>query len=725
MTLLLAFAVAFGASLLFLSEPAAGKTILPWLGGTPAAWGTTLLFFQLALILGYALVDQAQRRGGSRGVAVVHSAVLVLASVVLLINVPFTDARAPGAATIGRTLALLSVEIGVPIVALTLTAPALQAWALARRGDRGVAGYALYAASNTGSLLGLLAYPFLVEPSFGLSVQWTWWRVGFWVFATLVVVLWGYGLRATGYGQQATGYGQVASSPGPSPVARRLWFVRAAIPAALLAAITAYLTRDLAPIPLLWVIPLALYLATWIAAFSGRCRPLIDAATRVQDLAATVGVVILLEPPGALIGAFLGLTSMVIVSLAQHGALARSAPPESELGRFYVWLAAGGAVGTAFVVALGPWLFPLPIEAPLVLALAVALGTGAGARWDRKGTILFLSLTAAGAILPWLVPLVEKRWLATLSILAGGFAMVWRSRPRMAGASLAALTVAGMLLTLLSPRHLDGAHGILGRFMVRRHSVGTELISGSTWHGFEYGADSTRRPRASLYYTRLGPYGDLVRLLDARRAGWNFGVVGLGIGSLACTAEPGTRLTFFEINPDVVRLARDTTLFRTLTGCAPSAQIRLGDARLTLADVAERFDALTLDAFNSDAIPTHLLTREAVALYRDRVTPDGVIAFHLSNRYLDLPLVVNALAADAGWVAVQATAVPPAEYFPVGDRWQSWITMVVMARDTATVTPLVASGRWFFSTKAGPVWTDDWTPVAGVLRLSRENLLGR
>jgi spermidine synthase len=228
-----------------------------------------------------------------------------------------------------------------------------------------------------------------------------------------------------------------------------------------------------------------------------------------------------------------------------------------------------------------------------------------------------------------------------------------------------------------------------------------------------------------LYYTRLGPYGDLVRLLEARGPGWRFGVVGLGIGSLACTAEPGTRFTFFEINRGVVRLARDTSLFRSLSVCAPDADVRLGDARLTLANAPERFDLLTLDAFNSDAIPTHLLTREALALYSTRVAEGGVIAFHVSNRYLDLPRVVNALAADAGWAAAQTRIAPPAGAFPPGDSWATWITMVALARDSATLALLVATTRWRWAGRAGPVWTDDWTPLAGVLRLSRENLLGR
>lgn len=503
------------------------------------------------------------------------------------------------------------------------------------------------------------------------------------------------------------------------------WFIRAAIPAALLAAITAYLTRDLAPIPLLWVIPLALYLATWVAAFSGRLTALIDWATAVQDLFATVGVLVLIQPAGALLGGLLSLMAMVVVCLAQHGALARSAPAESQLGRFYVWLAAGGAAGTAATVAVGPAIFPLPIEGPLAFALAVVLGHPVGTPWTRAGALRFLGLAGVAAVLIQRLPMVGEPWLGSLCVLAAAFVLAWRSAPRRAGAVLAALAVSALLLELAAPRYGGSAHGILGRFVVHRDPDGTELISGSTRHGFELRADSAGRPQAALYYARLGPYGDLVRLLDARGAGWRFGVVGLGIGSLACTAEPGTRLTFFEINPGVVRLARDTSLFRSLAVCASDAEVRLGDARLTLGQATGQFELLTLDAFNSDAIPTHLLTREAVALYRARVTERGVIAFHLSNRYLDLPQVVNALASDAGWAAVQTRSEPPGRSSPRGETKPTWITMVALARDSITLEPLVASGRWRWSARQGPVWTDDWTPLAGVLRLGRESLLGR
>jgi len=384
-TSLAVFAVAFGAALLFVSEPAAGKTILPWLGGTPAAWGTTLLFFQVSLILGYGVVDQALRRGGARAVAVAHIGFVLAGVALLLSSVPFGGVHAPDTATVGRTFALLTVEIGLPIVALTFTAPALQTWMRVARGERGAAGYALYAASNAGSLLGLLVYPFLVEPRFPLSLQWNLWRGGFWLFAAVVAGLW------LVVWPKARREPQTVDD-GFNPPSRGEWFIRSAIPAALLAAITAYLTRDLAPIPLLWVVPLMLYLATWVAAFSGRLRGLIDGATSVQDLFALVGVLVLIQPANALVGAILSLSAMVVVGLAQHGALARSAPPESHLGRFYAWLAAGGAAGTAAAVVAGPTIFPIPVEAPLAFTLAVVLGRPGGASWSRAGPFDFWEL---------------------------------------------------------------------------------------------------------------------------------------------------------------------------------------------------------------------------------------------------------------------------------------------------------------------------------------------
>jgi hypothetical protein len=290
--------------------------------------------------------------------------------------------------------------------------------------------------------------------------------------------------------------------------------------------------------------------------------------------------------------------------------------------------------------------------------------------------------------------------------------------------ALAGLAIGALVVELVSPEYHGSSHGLLGRFVVKRNASRVGLISGSTLHGLELFPKPGERPSPTLYYARQGPYGDLVRLMKSRGDGWRFGVVGLGIGSLSCTAEPGTRFVYFEINAGVVQLARDTTRFRSLHICSPDAEIRLGDGRLELAKEPGRFDLLTIDAFNSDAIPTHLLTREAFALYRQRLHRTGLVAFHVSNRFLDLAPVAAGLAHDAGWVAVQT--MPDVPLDKAIDDGAVWSTMVTAAADSGQLDALVASGRWMWSPRPSlPVWTDNRTPLARALHLSRGALLGK
>jgi hypothetical protein len=707
---LLASGVAgLGAALLFVAEPAAAKAILPRLGGGPAAWGATLLFFQVGLIGGYATVDLALRISGPRAVRIAHLIMLGLAIAVLVQDVPFASAAEPTSPSLLSAFRLLVTQLALPVLALALTAPAVQVRVASASGDVGRGVYTFYAASNVGSLLGLLAYPWLIEPTIPLSLQWTLWRFGIGLLAVAVATLW------FCFGVKADRPPEGSATPSP-PEPGWAWVVRAAIPAALLAAVTEYCTRDIAPIPLLWVLPLALYLVTWILAFSRRTHRLVRWAAKVQDLAAVTALVLFLDQPFALAGPALALVALVIVGLTQHGALAESAPPAEWLGRFYVRLAVGGAIGTALVVVVAPVVFPLPLETPLVLIAALALGQPAATIWTARGRRRFLAFAVLAMAVPCVSGLTRETALASLSIAAGVIAMRWRTRPPMAALALLAIVVAGAILRLTAPERLGGDHSMLGRFTVRRDSTGTQLVSGSTLHGLEPPTPAGSRPEAALYYARQGAYGEVVSLMDARAGSWSFGVVGLGIGSLACTARPGTRLTFFELNPGVLRLARDTTLFKSLSRCAPDATVRLGDARVALAGVSDRFDLLTLDAFNSDAIPTHLLTREAFALYRERLAPGGVIAFHISNRFLELAPLVAALAHEVGWVAAEALPV---------SRAADPVSLVALAADTVTLQPLVATGRWDWAKPADRPWRDGWTPLASALHLSRANVFGR
>ena len=715
-----ALTAALGSSLFFVSEPAAAKTVLPWLGGTPAAWGATLLFFQLALIAGYWVVGRALQHGGPRGVALVQTAALTVAAIAVALSRPFGSTSVPEGVTLTGTLGVMAAELGLPVFALAMTAPAIQTWITSRGSHASRTTYVYYAASNAGSLIGLLAYPWLIEPRIPLSSQWGWWRLGLWLLVVIIVLLW-----LSNAGRLRSSASQ-AATPAVSRPDRTHWILRAALPAALLAAVTAYITRDIAPVPFLWVIPLALYLVTWIVAFSPRTTAIVAWAGKVQDLSAVVAVVIFLNPPGALVGGVLALIALVVVGIVQHGALAASAPPESQLGQFYVALAVGGAAGTALVVGLGPVLLPVPAEAPIVLAVAVALGSPPRTTWSTRGRIIFLAFAAVAVLIPLLRGLTREQLQGSLAIAAGVAAMIWRAQPRRVALALLGFTLVDASLKLTAPDYLGGSHGVLGRFVVRRYPDGTGLISGSTSHGFEPRTPDGSRPEAGLYYTRGGAYGDLVRLVSDGQGRPRLGVIGLGVGSLGCTAPPGSAVTFFEINPGVIRLARDTTLFRSLARCAPEAAIRLGDARLTLTGESGEFDFLTIDAFNSDAIPTHLLTREAFALYRERTARDGIIAFHLSNRYLDLVPVVVSLARETRWASVETRTSFPSDSVPRLDHRGEWITLVAVARDTAALVPLVESGRWQWT--AEPVsapWTDDWTPLASTLRLTRANIFGR
>lgn len=680
------------------------------------AWGATLLFFQLVLLAGYAVVDTALRRGGARVVGITQVSLLLLATAALIASRPFEAPPGHPEVTFGLALRLLALNLGLPVLALTLTAPAVQARVAADRGPEDRSVYRLYAASNAGSFAGLLAYPWLVEPVLPISAQWDAWRAGFGVLLVACLLLWGV---------RPPRAGVVLGPRGDSPVAReRTWWVlRAALPAVLLAGVSEYLTRDIAPIPLLWVVPLGLYLLTWVVAFAAWGRGLVSLAGRMQDLVAIAAVIILLAQPHALAGPLIALVALVVVGLVQHGALAASAPATPWLGRFYVHLAAGGALGTAVVVFLGPTFLPLPVEGPIALVVAVAAGVPAAAVWTPGGERRFALFALFAVLVPFLGGWSRVAVLGSLSILGGVLAVRWRVQPRRAGLALAGLIAVDSAVRLADPDWVGGDHSVLGRFTVRRDTHGIRLVSGSTLHGLEEAA-ATGRPRAALYYSRNGPFGDLVRLVEARGPAPAVGVVGLGIGALSCTASPAARLTYFELNPGVVRLARDTTLFRTLSACSPGAPIHLGDARLTLARVADRFDLLVLDAFSSDAIPTHLLTREAFALYRARTAGGGMIAYHVSNRFLNLAPVLAALAAEVGWVAVQSRPVPrPAESSDGPPA--PGTDVVVLAADPATVRDLASGPYWAWASPGSRVWTDDWTPLASALVLGRQNVVGR
>jgi hypothetical protein len=774
------------AALLFVVQPLVARLVLPLLGGTPAVWNTCMVFFQAVLLAGYAYAHAAPARLGVRRHAAVHLLVLLVPWLVLPVALPSGWPPPDSTAPVAWLLGLLAAAVGLPFFAVATSGPLLQRW-FASTGDPAARDpYFLYAASNLGSLVGLFAYPFLLEPTLTLGDQGRLWAGGYAAFVALTaacaVALW----RAPA--------AKTADAPRPEapapPLAwpRRLrWLLLAFVPSSLMLSVTTYLTTDIAAIPLLWVVPLALYLLTFVLAFGrrhpeggavpgvarrGPPRPetlpeggAVDEAGLPADrpagrpqgvarrgptrprttivrpawLARWLPLVVLLvvlallseatEPAGVLIP--LHLVALFWVGLFCHGTLAEDRPDARRLTEFYLWLSAGGVLGGLFNALVAPVLFRGVVEYPLVLVLACALRPGLAPAARRFGP------RVRDVALPVLLGLVTAALVVGLQ--AGGLPPGPVSVALMFGAPLVvcytflarparfALGVAALLLAGGLYRGVHGESAYRARSFFGAHRVTLDpthsfrvLVHGNTVHGRQ-SLDPAQRRRPLSYYSRRGPIGRVIALMEKEGRLHRVGVIGLGAGALACYARPGQRWTFYEIDPVVVTIARDTGLFTYLRDMPEEPEIVLGDGRLQLARSSERYDLLVIDAFSSDAVPVHLLTREALAVYRAHLAEGGVMAFHVSNRYLNLQGVLGDLAADARpslvcWSLEDRGLVGPERQ--EGKDPSHW----VMLMEQSTSLALLGHGPWEKVERRPDhrVWTDDFSNLLGVLRWDKK-----
>ena len=630
---------------------------MPAFGGTPAAWATVLLFFQSILLLGYLYAHLSVTRLGPRRGSLVHLGLVGLAILSLVIApARYAELRNAAAPPGLNLLWILAVAVGPAAFVLASTTPLISAWsARARRSDP----YTLYALSNAGSLVALILYPIVIEPAIGLQAQRAAWAVG---FALLGLLLAASGLAAR---QAAATPPVTAPEPRPSGRERARWLSLAAIPSGLLLAVTNFVTTDLIAAPLLWVVPLAIYLVSFIVAFSPRGRELVRAA---ESLAPAV-VMLLFVPYGSAHGwpvlPLLGLEfgGLAIIATALHGRLAAARPEQSRLTEYYLLLSAGGVIGGAFVALLAPVVFAGIWEYPILAALAMTIlvldplassslvPTGAVRRlapYVAIGGILLAALATARS------PALEASitWL-----MVGAVALVVGSRPTL----LAAITVIIVVLAVavVPEPALFRGRGFFGvvEVSVAPNGQWIRLRNGTTIHGFQL-TDPARRLEPTAYYDPAGPVGDLFAVLEEARAaasdpgGRAVGVVGLGTGTIATYMDPGDSMTFYEIDPLVVRVASEQFTF--LAGAPSRPEVVVADGRLALEDVpTATFHMLVLDAFSSDAIPVHLLTVEALQEALRVVRPGGLVAYHLSNLYYDL---VPAVAAGAEQLGLRARA---------------------------------------------------------------------
>jgi hypothetical protein len=737
---LYSLALLVSAALLFLLEPMVGKFVLPLLGSAPEVWPTTVLFFQAALLAGYAFAHVTSRLS-ARKQALLQLALLVVAAVVLPIGVP--DASPPESGSpVPWLLGLLAATAGLPFFALAANGPMVQRWLAATRHRAANDPYFLFAASNGGSLLGLLAYPVAAERLLGLEDQGVAWSIGYAVAFALVAAsaaaLWLRPREEASVEREASA-AAAHSDAGDSGAVdeidwrrRLLWLALAAVPSSLMLGVTTYITRDISPIPLMWVVPLALYLVTLVVAFSPwtNAERLTVWGRRLLPVAAIlVAYPLVIRSQGPL-GVLLvvHLVGLTVAGLLCHGRLAADRPSPRHLTEFYLWVALGGALGGAFNAVLAPLVFPTLIEYPLALVAACLLRPAPPKKRpellefflrDERPTRIMdavVPVLLGGAVALGLVLLrdeqgaVEQDLVGVVAGLALGFTVnMWR-RPIRFGLALGAIMLAAGLAATQGEELLERDRSFFGTYRVEATEDGRihELVSGTTLHGSERVGPGPPEPIS--YYHPEGPVGQAFDNLP-RRVTSDIAAIGLGTGSLSCYARPGDRFIFYELDPVVLELARERDYFTFLSECPVRPRVVTGDGRRSL-DAARpgSFGLVVVDAFNSDAIPLHLITREAVELYMSRTASRGALLFHITNRYLDLEPVLANIARDLRLTCLFQSHAPRGRDY----RRSKW---ALLARSREDLGRAGEDGRWR-DCRPDPskeTWTDDYSNPLSVI----------
>ncbi len=716
--------IVLGSFLLFLTQSMIARMALPRIGGAPAVWNSAMLVYQLLLLGGYAYAHWLARFRPRKQIGL-HLALFGLAALWLPIGLGGAVPPVGGEPAFWVPWFLLS-SIGPLFFIVSAQAPLMQRWYALEtsRGDP----YPLYAASNLGSFAGLISYPLIVEPLMTLHQQSLLWTA---LYGWLVLLV-----LACAFTMPSGAAEVVEAGPEAPPTARRMlhWVLLAAIPSGLMLSTTTHLTTDIVAMPLLWALPLGLYLLSFVIAFATR--------RRFADLVTTVAPLIILVAGGLafssgtqnpFFSATLGLLLLFVVAVGLHTELFRRRPPVGQLTRFYLLMSFGGMLGGLFCAIVAPLLFDWTYEHPLlVLAAALLVPQYALIGWPQRWAFL---LAVALPVLAILISFQIERpvmdslpWVSMAgTIIVSLLALTCLGRPWPFVVSLAALMLCyGGWQHLARSAAGDRTRSYFGVYEVSERADGSArvLTHGTTLHGIQNLQPGLETLPTSYYARRSGVGLALANAEALYGAGAQVGIVGLGSGTLSCYARPGQAWTFFEIDPKMVDIAR--TRFTFLSQCVPDARIVLGDARLSLArEPANSYDLLAIDAFSSDAVPMHLLTAEALGVYGRAVQPDGIILFHISNRYLDLKPVIAAIAERGGWSAALLQYVPTEEEEAANATLSVWIAL---SRNPDSLDRLVAlsgedSINWTLLERQPGFegWTDDYGSILPIL--SYKNLL--
>ena len=720
------------------------KMILPMLGGTPSVWNMCIVFYQITLLAGYVYAYLITKWLGVRHQAISHFGLLLLAFIALPIATP--NSLTPGIAVnpILWLFILLFVSVGLPFFVISTTAPILQKWFTMTGHPLAKDPYFLYSASNLGSMVALFGYLFFLEPLLPLAVQSKAWSGGYTLLVVLisgcVIMVW----RSSQTGRKDSNFIPKHAMQAELPAAEKSreltvsqrirWVLLAFAPSSLLLGVTNYISIDIAQIPLLWIIPLAIYLITFILVFAQKA---ILSHRRMAWLQPFFLIPLMIPyywgfQTNSFLGIPLHLLLFFVTSMICHGELANSRPPTTYLTEFYVWLSVGGVLGGLFNTLVAPMIFNTLAEYPLVIALACLLRPSLNSdkpkpyeRWLDLcmplafGIVLAVpklkivqTFTSEGSN-PFGVVLTV---IILVSCFVGMILYSFRNRPVRFGLGMGAVMLGSLLSATGQGQVLYSERNFFGILKVLRNPSGDYhfLYHGTTLHGAQ-SLNPARSHEPLTYFHRTGPLGQVFEIFSTKPANRRVAIVGLGTGTIACYGSPGQHFTFFEIDPAVERIARDRRYFTFLNDCSASVDVVIGDARLSLARVADsHYDLMILDAFSSDAIPIHLLTKEALKLYLSRLADGGILAFHISNRYLDLRPVLGNLAQDSNLACLlrEDTQLGDAEQ-KTGKSPSIW---VVMGRRSSDLGGLISDHRWkpLQGRKGAKLWTDDFSNIPSV-----------
>jgi len=725
-------AIFVSALLLFSVQPLFTKMVLPRLGGSPGVWSVAMVFFQSLLLGGYAYAHYLMQLRSRRLPVIIHVVLLVAALLTLPLAIATGWGEPPESGYAFWLLGLFAVSIGLPFFALAANNPMLQAWFVRTGHPDGRDPYFLYASSNIGSFLALLSYPVVLEPMFSLRTQNLIWTSGYGLLIVLIASC-GFLLMRSPAVAIVSPEANDTAVPAPGWMQRLHWIFLAAVPSGLLIAVTAHISTDVAAAPLLWVLPLSLYLLTWVLVFQS--RPLLPhwLMLLMQPLA-IAGVIVLLAVGGeqnlllTLVGHQL---AFFVIAMACHGELARTRPAPRYLTGFYVSLSFGGMVGGLFAGLIAPYTFSWIAEYPILVALAVLCRPSQSERFSGWTGIYWLLLFAAAVALvtPAYTTGQVYNWFDTQRVyVVTGVAivgMIIAIRLRASRLKLFAITVLALALIRIYPADDGRVETVRSFFGVHKIQVTANgqyhvLLHGTTIHGAEKylnddGTPVTGRPEPISYYYKDGGMGQAISAVRARKgAPLRVAVIGLGSGSLVCAQAPGENWKFFEIDQTMVDTARDPKYFSYISKCQPDIKPVIGDARLTFTKEADgAYDLIIVDAYSSDAIPIHLATQEAMAIYKAKLAPDGAVVMHVSNRHLELASVVTGIADANGlksWVFNEDTGRDAEYIFSTN--------VVISARADADVGSIALPSSSWTLTAAKPdhrVWTDDYSNILGAL----------